>query len=83
MPTLDFKGKQHIYAHHLTVPYKPLKPDENLSCNSLALTIISSFTTTTCMLSKRYSPVTPTVSSAFTSIRLTILATKDGYIMTT
>ena len=20
MPTLDFKGKQHIYAHHLTVP---------------------------------------------------------------
>ena len=34
MPTLDFKGKQHIYAHHLTVPYKPLKPDENLSCNS-------------------------------------------------
>ena len=34
MPTLEFKGKQHIYAHHLTVPYKPLKPDENLSCNS-------------------------------------------------
>ena len=23
MPTLDFKGKQHIYAHHLTVPYRP------------------------------------------------------------
>ena len=20
MPSLDFKGKQHIYAHHLTVP---------------------------------------------------------------
>ena len=34
MPTLEFKGKQHIYAHHLTVPYKPLKPDERLSCNS-------------------------------------------------
>ncbi len=27
MPTLDFKGKQHIYAHHLTVPYRPLIPD--------------------------------------------------------
>ncbi len=34
MPTLEFKGKQHIYAHHLTVPYKPLKPDVSLSCNS-------------------------------------------------
>lgn len=37
MPTLDFKGKQHIYAHHLTVPYKPLKPDERLSCNSSSI----------------------------------------------
>ena len=27
MPTLDFKGKQHIYAHHLTVPYRLLVPD--------------------------------------------------------
>ena len=27
MPTLDFKGKQHIYAHHLAVPYRPLIPD--------------------------------------------------------
>ena len=27
MPTLDFKGKQHIYAHHLAVPYRPLVPD--------------------------------------------------------
>ncbi len=27
MPTLEFKGKQHIYAHHLTVPYHPLVPD--------------------------------------------------------
>ena len=33
MPTLDFKGKQHIYSHHLTVPYHPLKPDESGSCN--------------------------------------------------
>ena len=27
MPTLDFKGKSHIYAHHLTVPYRPLLSD--------------------------------------------------------
>ena len=26
MPTLDFKGKHHIYAHHLSVPYRPLEP---------------------------------------------------------
>ena len=31
MPTLDFKGKQHIYAHHLTVPYRPLVVDEEKS----------------------------------------------------
>ena len=33
MPTLDFKGKHHIYAHHLSVPYCPLEPDESRSCN--------------------------------------------------
>ena len=33
MPTLEFKGKQHIYAHHLTVPYRPLEPDQTRSCN--------------------------------------------------
>ena len=27
MPTLEFKGKQHIYAHHPTVPYRPLEID--------------------------------------------------------
>ena len=27
MPTLEFKGKQQVYAHHLTVPYRPLVPD--------------------------------------------------------
>ena len=31
MPTLDFKGKSHIYAHHLTVPYRPLKLDASRS----------------------------------------------------
>ena len=33
MPSLDFKGKQHIYAHHLTVPYRPLIPDPERSLN--------------------------------------------------
>ena len=33
MPTLDFKGKHHIYAHHLSVRYRPLEPDESRSCN--------------------------------------------------
>ena len=33
MPTLEFKGKQHIYAHHLTVPYHPLVPDSTKSLN--------------------------------------------------
>ena len=33
MPTLEFKGKQHIYAHHLTVPYRPLVPDTGRSSN--------------------------------------------------
>ena len=27
MPSLEFKGKQIIYAHHLTIPYRPLVPD--------------------------------------------------------
>ena len=31
MPTLDFKGKQHIYAHHLSVPYRPLVPHPDKS----------------------------------------------------
>ena len=33
MPTLEFKGKQHIYAHHLTVPYRPLVQDVERSLN--------------------------------------------------
>ncbi len=33
MPTLDFKGKQFIYAHHLAVPYRPLNPDAAKSLN--------------------------------------------------
>ena len=31
MPTLDFRGKRHIYAHHYTVPHRPLVPDPGKS----------------------------------------------------
>ena len=31
MPTLDFKGKQFIYGHHLTVPVRTLKVDADKS----------------------------------------------------
>jgi hypothetical protein len=31
MPKLDFKGKRHIYAHHLTVPYRTLVPEPEKS----------------------------------------------------
>ena len=34
MSTLDFKGKQHIYAHHLSVPFRQLIPDESKSVTS-------------------------------------------------
>lgn len=27
MPTLDFKGKQFVYSHHLSVPFRELKVD--------------------------------------------------------
>ena len=33
MPTLEFKGKQIVYAHHLTIPYRPLVPDPAKSLN--------------------------------------------------
>lgn len=31
MPTLDFKGKQFVYAHHLTVPFRQLNIDPKKS----------------------------------------------------
>ncbi len=31
MPELNFKGKQHVYAHHMTVPYRPLSLDKKRS----------------------------------------------------
>ena len=37
MPTLEFKGKQFIYAHHLTVPYRPLVADPSKSVSPVEL----------------------------------------------
>ena len=34
MPTLDFKGKQIVYAHHLTVPSRTLEPETSKSLSS-------------------------------------------------
>ena len=31
MPTLDFKGKQFIYGHHLTVPVRTSQTDTDKS----------------------------------------------------
>ena len=31
MPTLDFKGKQFVYSHHLSVPFRELKVDTQKS----------------------------------------------------
>lgn len=35
MPELHFKGKEFVYNHHLTVPYRPLiaQPDKSLGDN--------------------------------------------------
>ena len=39
MPTLDFRGKQHIYAHHLTVPHRPLIVDADHYSIAMGLTV--------------------------------------------
>ena len=31
MSTLDFKGKQHVYDRHLSIPYGPSGADERKS----------------------------------------------------
>ena len=33
MPNLEFKGKQIVYAHHMTIPYRPLVPAPDKSLN--------------------------------------------------
>ena len=83
MPTLDFKGKQHIYAHHLTVPYRPIVPEKAAPAIPPVPTTTSSSTATTYTPSKHYYPATRTVSSASTLIHPTTPATRHGSITTT
>ena len=37
MPSLEFEGKYSVYAHHMTVPYRPLVPDAAKSVNPAEL----------------------------------------------
>lgn len=37
MPELHFKGKEFVYNHHLTVPYRPLEPQAGKSIGELSL----------------------------------------------
>jgi adenine-specific DNA-methyltransferase len=37
MPELQFKGKEFVYNHHLTVPYRPLVPDTGKSVGKPSL----------------------------------------------
>ncbi|WP_263350312.1 site-specific DNA-methyltransferase [Acidicapsa acidisoli] len=37
MPELQFKGKEFVYNHHLTVPYRPLVPDAGKSVGEPSL----------------------------------------------
>ena len=41
MPELHFKGKEYVYNHHLTVPYRPLEahPDKSIGDESENLII--------------------------------------------
>ena len=40
MPELHFKGKEFVYNHHLTVPFRPLVPDPSKSCGGDAENLI-------------------------------------------
>ena len=37
MPELVFKGKEYVYNHHVTVPYRPLEPDPGRSVGAVNL----------------------------------------------
>ena len=41
MPELHFKGKEYVYNHHLTVPYRPLvaHPDKSIGVETENLVI--------------------------------------------
>ena len=37
MTELNFKGKEFVYNHHLSVPFRPLLPDESKGIGPVAL----------------------------------------------
>lgn len=37
MTTIDFKGKEFVYNHHLAVPFRPLVPDESKGIGPVSL----------------------------------------------
>ena len=37
MPEIVFKGKEYVYNHHLTVPYRPLVPQADKSVGGVDL----------------------------------------------
>ena len=37
MSELNFKGKEFVYNHHLTVPHRPLMPDADKSVGAARL----------------------------------------------
>lgn len=37
MPELNFKGKEFVYNHHLSVPFRPLMPDAEKSIGDVDL----------------------------------------------
>ena len=53
MPSLEFKGKYHVYAHHLTVPHRPLVPDTERSENGAGVDDNLIIHGTTCTRSRR------------------------------
>jgi adenine-specific DNA-methyltransferase len=48
MPEIVFKGKEYVYNHHLTVPYRPLQPQADKGIGAPDLAVTWSFTATTC-----------------------------------
>ncbi|MDT0495828.1 hypothetical protein RM530_00400 [Algiphilus sp. W345] len=58
MPEIVFEGKEYVYNHHLTVPYRPLFPDSAKSIGpaDLAGNLIAA---TTCTRSRACCRATP------------------------
>ncbi len=84
MPTLEFKGKYHIYAHHFTVPYRPLTPDPARSLGALPDedNLIIHGDNLHALKARPYCHATPAASNASTSIRPITPVARIGCITT-